>query len=193
MNLEQVVQRVTWLDEEHRKDKAQLVQVADQISLQYTQLAGLNKSLMDLEERLQRVQSQALRYSQLEQSIGQVKAEVQVLLEQHGNQRLAAEEEQFKMRQMERERGDQILSSLQMQIEALQQFQRSTIGDHDLIQRVDITLPTFQREIEDGIHRDEDHDHRLQIVEEYVSRVGQLTTEMHVLSDRLRQERGEAA
>ena len=54
-------------------------------------------------------------------------------------------------------------------------------------------MPTYQREIEEGIRRDESFDQRIQIVEEYVSRVGQLTTEIHALSDRLRQERSEAA
>ena len=193
MTLEQTEQLVTWLDEEHRKDKAKIAELSEQLTLQYSQMAGLNKTVMDLEERLQRIQSQSLRYSQLEQMSGQTKVEVQSMLEQHGKQRLKTDEEQFQIRQMERERQDQILSSLQMQIEALQQFQRATIGDHDLLQRVDMTLPTYQREIEESIHRDEDHDHRLQIVEEYVSRVGQLTTEMHTLSDRLRQERAEAA
>jgi hypothetical protein len=70
MNQDQTVQLITWLDEEHRKDKTQLGELANQLSQQYTQISGLNKSLQDLEERLARVQSQALRYTQLEQSTG---------------------------------------------------------------------------------------------------------------------------
>jgi DNA repair exonuclease SbcCD ATPase subunit len=193
MNLEQVSQLVAWLDEEHRKDKAQLTELANQLSQQYTQIAGLNKSLQDLEERLARVQSQALRYSQLEQAAGQTKAEVQVMLEQYEKHRTQADEESFKIRQMERERQDQILSTLQLQIEALQQFQRSVVGDHDLLARLDLTLPTFQRELEEGIRRDEAISQRIQVVEEWASRFGQITTEMHQLSERLRQERADAA
>jgi chromosome segregation ATPase len=193
MTLEQTEQLVTWLDEEHRKDKVRIAELSDQLTQQYSQIATLHKTVMDLEERIQRVQSQALRYSQLEQVGAQTKAEVQLMLEQQSKLRLKSEEEQFQIRQLERERGDQVLSSLQMQIEALQQFQRSILGDHDLLQRLSLTLPTYQREIEEGIRRDEGFDQRIQIVEEYVSRVGQLTTEIHALSDRLRQERSEAA
>jgi DNA repair exonuclease SbcCD ATPase subunit len=80
-----------------------------------------------------------------------------------------------------------------MQLEALQQWQRSTVGDHDLIQRADLTISTFQRELEETIQRDEDANRRIQVIEEWVSRVGQLTTEMHALSERLRQERADAA
>ncbi len=193
MNLDQATQLITWLDEEHRKDKAQLGELANQLSQQYTQISGLNKSLQDLEERLARVQSQALRYTQLEQSAGQIKTEVQVMLDQYDRSHQSAEEESFKIRQMEREREDQILAAVQMQLEALQQWQRSTVGDHDLVQRTDLTIGTFQRELEEAIQRDEDSNRRLQVIEEWVSRVGQLTTEMHALSERLRQERADAA
>ena len=193
MNLDQATQLISWLDEEHRKDKAQLGELASQLSQQYTQISGLNKSLMDLEERLARVQSQALRYAQLEQSAGQVKAEVQLMLDQYDRHYQQAEEESFKLRQVERERQDQVLAAIQMQLEALQQWQRATIGDHELIQRADLTLSTLQREMEEGIQRDEDHNRRVQVLEEWVSRVGQLTSEMHALSERLRQERAEAA
>lgn len=193
MNLDQAVQLITWLDEEHRKDKAQLTELGNQLTQQYTQLAGLGKSVQDLEERLARVQSQALRYSQIEQAIGRSKAEVQIMLDQYDKRRVQAEEDTFKIRQLEREREDQVLSSLQMQIEALQQWQRGVIGDHELVTRLDLVRVTLQRELEEGIRRDEGYDQRLQVIEEWVSRVGQLTSEMHALSERLRQERADAA
>ncbi len=192
MNLDQAVQLLNWLDEEHRKDKTQIAELASQLTQQYTLVAGLNKTVQDLEERLARVQSQALRYAQLEQTAGQTKAEVQMLLEQHNKQRALAEEEQFRLRQLERERADQILSTLQLQIEGLQQWQRSITGDHELINRADLTLGTLQREVEEQIHRDEESNHRLQLLEEWVPRFGQMATEQRQLSERLTKERAEA-
>lgn len=193
MNLEEAVQLVNWLDEEHRKDKAQIIDLQNQISQQYTQIAALNKSLQDLEERLVRVQSQALRYSQIEQAVGQSKTEVQIMLDQYEKTRVQSEEDVFKIRQLEREREDQVHSSMQMQIEGLQQFQRSIVGDHELLTRLDLVLVTLQRELEEGIRRDEGYDQRLQILEEWVPRFGQLASEQRALSERLRQERAEAA
>ncbi|MCI0477136.1 MAG: hypothetical protein L0Y55_12885 [Anaerolineales bacterium] len=192
MNLEQAVQLLNWLDEEHRKDKAQIAELANQLTQQYTLVAGLNKTVQDLEERLARVQSQALRYAQLEQTAAQTKAEVQMLLEQHDKRSIQREEESFKLRQMERERGDQIQNTLQLQIEGLQQWQRATAGDHELINRVDLTLPTFQNEIEENIRRAEEMNHRIQLIEEWVPRFGQIATEQRQLSERLTKERAEA-
>lgn len=193
MNLEEAVQLVNWLDEEHRKDKAQIAELAGQLSEQYTHIAALNKSLQDLEERLARVQSQTIRYSQIEQAVAQTKSEVQLVLEQHEKRRLQTEEDSYKVRQLEREREDQMHSSLQMQVEAIQQWQRSVIGDHDVLGRLDLVLVTLQRELEESIRRDEAIEQRITLVEEWVPRFGQLATEQRQLSERLRQERADAA
>jgi hypothetical protein len=192
MNLEQAVQLLNWLDEEHRKDKTQIAELAGQLTQQYTLVAGLNKTVQDLEERLARLQSQSLRFTQLEQTAGQTKAEVQMALEQHDKRYTQRETEAFQMRQLERERSEQILSTLQLQIEGLQQWQRSITGDHEMINRIDLTLPTFQREIEDNIRRDEEMHQRLQLIEEWVPRFGQMATEQRQLSERLTKERAEA-
>lgn len=192
MNLDQAVQLLNWLDEEHRKDKAQISELAGQLAQHYTLIAGLNKTVQDLEERLTRLHSQSLRFAQLEQTTGQIKAEVQMMLEQHDKRRAQAEEDAFRMRQIERERIEQILQTLQLQIEALQQWQRVRSGDHELVTRTDLALATLQREIEEGIRRDEELNHRLQLVEEWVPRFGQMATEQRQLSERLTKERAES-
>lgn len=192
MNLDQAVQLLNWLDEEHRKDKAQISELAGQLTQHYSLIAGLNKTVQDLEERLTRLQNQVLRFAQLEQTAGQIKAEVHMILEQHDKRRVQAEEEAFRIRQIERERIEQIVQTLQLQIQALQQWQRSTAGDHELITRTDLALATLQREIEEGIRRDEELNHRLQLIEEWVPRFGQMATEQRQLSERLTKERAES-
>ncbi len=190
---DQTAQLVTWLDEEHRRDKAQLSEVLEQLGQHHSYIAGLAKNLQDFEERLARVQSQSMRYSQIEQSINQIKAEVQMMLDQYAQRHLQSEEEGFGARQMEREREDQILAALQMQVEALQQWQRSTIGDHDMISRVDLNFTELRQGTDETIERTNDQERRLRYIEDWVNRSGQLTAELHQLSDRMRQERGEAA
>lgn len=193
MNLDEAIQLINWLDEEHRKDKTLITDLQSQISQQYSQIQSLAKSLQDLEERIARVQNQTIRYSQIEQAVGQSKTEVQIMLDQYEKHRVQSEEDSFTIRQLEREREDQVHSSLQMQIEGLQAFQRGILGDHDLLNRVDMMIPTLQREIEESIRRDEGYDQRIQILEEWVPRFGQLASEQRALSERLRQERAEAA
>jgi|GEM_PF-742976 len=191
-NNEQTAQLVAWLDEEHRRDKVQLSEVLDQIGQHHTQIAGLAKSLQDSEERLARLQNQANRYAQLEQSVAQIKTEVQIMLAQYDEKRVAGETDQHKIRQMERERENQILNALQMQVEALQQWQRTTIGDHDSMMQIDLNATELRHAFDDTIEHNNDQERRLLYIEDWINRSGQLTTELHQLSDRLRSERAEA-
>ncbi len=193
MEQTQTTQMVKWLDEEQRREKVQVVELMDQIALINTSLAGLNKTVQDTAERVAKLYSQALRYSQIEQAVGQMNAQVQIALDNYDKRRLQQEEEGFKIRQQERAREDQALRQLQLQLDAFQQFQRSVTGDHDMIARHDLVVVTLQREIEDVIQRVEDEVRRLAYVEEWVNRGTQLTTELHQLSERLRAERAESA
>ncbi len=193
MEQTQTTQMVKWLDEERRREKAQVAELMEQISQQYTQIAGLSKTTQDLAERVARLQSQALRYSQIEQSVGQMQAQVQLTLEQHNKHRQQLEADAYQVRAHEREREDKTLKQLHLQIEALQQWQRALTGDHDAVQRLDLLAVTLQREIEDLIQRSEDDNRRIVYVEEWVNRAAQLTTEMHQLTERLRTERAEGA
>jgi hypothetical protein len=191
-NTEQTAQLVAWLDEEHRRDKAQLSEVLDQIGQHHTQIDGLAKSLQDAEERFARLQNQANRYALLEQSIAQIKSEVQMILAQYDEKRVMADTDQTKLRHMEREREEQILNALQLQIEALQQFQRSTIGDHDAMMQIDLNQTELRHVFDDTIERNSDQERRLLYLEDWIQRSGQMTTELHQLSERLRAERAEA-
>ena len=193
MEQTQTAQMVKWLDEEHRREKAQVAEVMDQIALLNTSVAGLSKTVQDLAERVAKLQSQALRYSQIEQAIGQVNTQVQITLDNYDKRRQQMEGEAFHVRQQERAREDQALRQMQLQLDALQQFHRAVAGDHDLIARHDLVVVTLQREIEDVIQRVEDEVRRLAYVEEWVNRGTQLTTELHQLSERLRAERAESA
>jgi chromosome segregation ATPase len=66
------------------------------------------------------------------------------------------------------------------------------MGDHELLTRADLTVGVLQAEAEDGIKRAEDSNHRLQLLEEWVPRFGQLSGEQRQLSERLNKERADA-
>ncbi|MBI3537741.1 MAG: hypothetical protein HY070_09320 [Chloroflexi bacterium] len=193
MEQTQTAQMVKWLDEEHRREKNKVAEVMDQIALINSSVASLGKTVQDLAERVGKLQSQALRYGQIEQAVGQINAQVQIALDNYDKRRQQLEEDAFKIRQQEREREDHAVRQLQMQMDALQQFHRTATGDHEVIQRLDLLAVTLQREIEDLLQHSEDDNRRIGYVEEWVNRGAQLTTELHQLSERLRAERAESA
>jgi chromosome segregation ATPase len=192
MNPNQSVQLLTWLDEEHRKDKMMMSDILGQLDQHLTQITGLTKGLQDLEERLARVQSQSLRYSQIEQALGQVKTEVTLLFEQFNQRVQQREDEAFKIRQKERERLDKAVVELSDKIDEVARQLPHYASDHDSIRRLEGGQLPMLRGLEELSKRQETFNSRLAVAEEWVKRTGALIAEIQQLAERLRQERGDS-
>ncbi len=189
---DQSVQLLTWLDEEHRKDKMMMSEILAQLDQHLTQITGLTKGLQDLEERLARVQSQSLRYSQIEQALGQVKTEVTLLFDQFNQRVQQREDEAFKVRQMERERLDRAVAELNAKIEEVARALPQYASDHDAIRRLEGGQLPMLRGLEELSKRQETFNSRLAVTEQWVKRTGALIAEIQQLSERLRGERADA-
>jgi chromosome segregation ATPase len=192
MNPDQNVQLLSWLDEEHRKDKVMMGDILGQLDQHLTQITGLTKGLQDLEERLARVQSQSLRYSQIEQALGQVKTEVTLLFEQFNQRVQQREDDAFKVRQMERERLDKAVAELSTKIDEVARPIPQFASDHDAIRRMEGGQIPLLRGLEELSKRQESFNARLSVAEEWVKRTGALIAEIQQLAERLRQERADA-
>ncbi len=192
MSIDQNTQLLAWLDEEHRRDKATIADLAGQLDQHLTQINGLSRSIQDLEERLARLQSQSLRYSQIEQALGQVKTEVTLLFEQFNQRIQQREDEAFKVRQRERERLDKAILDLTTKMDEVAQQWRPFAPDHDAIKRLETGQLPLVRGLEDLSKRQESLIARLSVTEEWVKRTGALIAEIQQLSERLRQDRADA-
>jgi chromosome segregation ATPase len=189
---DQTAQKVAWLDEEHRKDRTMMADIAGQLDQLRTAITGVTRGLQDLEERLARVQSQSLRYSQIEQALGQVKTEVTLLFEQFNQRVQQREEEAFKIRQRERERLDRSVADLGDRIDEVSRQIPPFASDHDAIKRLEGGQIPLVRGLEELTKRQEATNGRLAVTEEWVKRTGALIAEIQQLSERLRQDRSDA-
>ncbi len=189
---DQTAQKIAWLDEEHRKDRTMLTDITGQLDQLRTAITGVTRGLQDLEERLARVQSQSLRYSQIEQALGQVKTEVSLLFEQFNQRVQQREEEAFKIRQKERERLDRAVAELGDRIDEVSRQIPPFASDHDAIKRLEGGQIPLVRGLEELTKRQEATNARLAVTEEWVKRTGALIAEIQQLSERLRQDRADA-
>lgn len=192
MTPDQTIQKLNWLDDEHRRDKAMMSQIVMQVDQHLTALNGLNKTLQDLEERIARVQGQTLRYSQIEQAVGQLRTEVGLLFEQVERRAQQREVENSQVRGKDREKIDKVSEELNSKIELVGQGQRFIGGDHEAIKRIEGGQVAFIRGIEELNKRIENLNTRVQVAEEWVKRTGALIAEVQQLADRLRQDRTDA-
>lgn len=188
---EQTIQRLNWLDEEHRRDKAILLDLNSKIETYLSQLNGLSKGLQDLEERLARVQGQSLRYSQIESALAQLKTEVNLMFEQADRRGQQREGEYLQVRTLDRDRLDKAVEALSTKIDEVAQGQRFINSDHDAIKRIEGGQVAFIRGLEETNKRVESMNTRIQVAEEWVRRTGALIAEVQQLADRLRADRSD--
>jgi hypothetical protein len=103
MDLTQLSQMVTWLDEEHRRDREELAKLDQRLQSMAIERQEQSRRIQDLEGRLASTQAQLGRYTQIEQALQQLKNEVVVMLDKQTEARLHAERESERARLSDRE------------------------------------------------------------------------------------------
>jgi hypothetical protein len=103
MDLTQLAQMVTWLDEEHRRDRAEIARLQQRIEAQSADIIEQARRIQELEGRLANTQQQLTRFNQVEQSIVNTKTEVVALVERAYEERVSGQRELERARMGDRE------------------------------------------------------------------------------------------
>ena len=103
MDLTQLGQMVTWLDEEHRRDRDEIAKLDQRLQSITVENQEQARRIQDLEGRLASTQAQLTRFTQIEQALQQVKNEVTVMLAKESEARLQTEREIERSRSSQRE------------------------------------------------------------------------------------------
>ena len=103
MDNAQLAQMVTWLDEEHRRDRAEISRLQQHIESQAGDIVEQNRRVQELEGRLASTIAQLGRFTQLEQQIESVKQEFGLLIDRAEEGRAQATREHERGRLADRE------------------------------------------------------------------------------------------
>ena len=103
MDLTQLSQMVTWLDEEHRRDRDELAKLDQRLQSMAVEKQEQARRIQDLEGRLASTHAQLSRFTQIEQALQQLKNEVVVMFDKQTEARLHAERESERARLSDRE------------------------------------------------------------------------------------------
>jgi hypothetical protein len=119
MDLGQLTQMTTWLDEEHRRDKAELIRLQQQIERQETELQDQSHVIRSLEERVTGLRNQLLKYAQLETSLDQLKEEVVQMFAKADERRQQESREVARVRAVENDNLSRSLNEIRRELEQL--------------------------------------------------------------------------
>ncbi len=119
LDTSQLTQLVTWLDEEHRRDKAELTRLQQQIQNQEAELLDQARVIQDLEGRMAGLQAQLLKFAQLETALQQLKSEVVQMLAQADERRQQEARELERVRAIERDNLGRALNEIRRELQRL--------------------------------------------------------------------------
>jgi len=149
MDLNQATQMITWLDEERRKDKAELVRLRQQVSTQAELLTEQSRRIQDLEGRLAAVQTQLTRIERFEESLRKLKEEIVLLIEKYEERRQQAERDAERLRQVERDSQSRVIAEIRKELQALARLPEELELRKAEEQRLGGVVLTLQQQVAD--------------------------------------------
>jgi chromosome segregation ATPase len=119
MDLGQLSQMTTWLDEEHRRSKAELVQLKQMVANEEAELQDQSRTLKDLEGRIAGMQTHLIKASQLQAAMGQLREEVVHLLAQAEERRQQEARELERLRSVERDNTSRAVNEIRRELQRI--------------------------------------------------------------------------
>jgi len=119
MDLGQLSQITTWLDEEQRRGKSDLARLQQQVQRLETELADQTHLLRSVEERVAGIQSQQLTRASLDTTLKELREEISHFIAQSEERRHQEQREVEQVRTIERENVSRALNEVRMELKRL--------------------------------------------------------------------------
>jgi DNA repair exonuclease SbcCD ATPase subunit len=126
MDLGQLTQMTTWLDEELRGRKAELTQVQQRLGGHEAELQDQARAFKELETRVAGMQSQLVQTSQLQSTLQQFKEEVVHLLAQADDRRKQEEREAERLRAVERDNLSRTINEIRRDLQRISRVEEES-------------------------------------------------------------------
>jgi hypothetical protein len=188
MNLNQLTQMVTWLDEERRHDKTDLAKLQQRVESQSAEIAEQARRIQEQEGRLARTQAQLTKFPQLEKALGQLRDELVLLIERYDEQHRKDAVDAQRVRQLEQESQTRALGEIKKELQKLPRHEEELQLRKAEDQRLGEVLLSLQQQITDFGRDLENRTRNLPYLEEYprqnAKRIAELQEETPELFER---------
>lgn len=116
MELAQLAQMVSWLDEEHRRDRSEIARLQQRIEAQSADVIEQARRIQELEARLAATQGHLGKFNQVDQAIQNAKSELSGLVERAEEARSQAAREVERARLSDRESLSREISEVRREL-----------------------------------------------------------------------------
>lgn len=125
MELAQLAQMVSWLDEEHRRDRAEIARLQQRIEAQSSDVIEQARRIQELEAKLASTQGHLTKFNQIEQAIQNAKGELGGLVDRAEEARSQAAREVERSRLGDREALSREISEVRRELPRISRLEEA--------------------------------------------------------------------
>jgi len=155
MELDQILKRVQWMDDERRKDKEIITKLENRILALEGNISGANQQVKELNGEITRLTTIITRMDQYDSSLTQLRLESKKQGEELGKEFNKRAEETEKMRRVELKNLDVNIFELQKELDTLPKLEKGIQGRVEEDSRLGRAIDELRSKIE-AIRRSED-------------------------------------
>ena len=187
-DINQLIQRIDWLDKERQKDKQDLAKLTERLNSLEKEKAALETRLKQMDGDITKAVTSAGRVSTVDAMLDQARADVNKQIELLESRRADSEREQERLRQVEREGLNRALTDMRKLLDSVPRLEQDMIARKEEERRVNKLLSEIQTKAAEILRRDDERLRAMAALEEGrrqdAKRVVDLQTEMPELRKR---------
>jgi len=194
MELEQIIKRLDWLDDERSKDKTTIETLRSRLDILEAKVTPLAQQINELNAELSRVQSQLARFDQIEASISQLRVDLTRMIEGIEKARAEHDREVEKVRRSDQEALNKSLAELRKGLEPIPDLRKAIQARVEEDFRLGRLIEELEHKMLETQRGDEEYRRSLRLLEDGfrqdAKRITDLSGELSALRKRFDEQRG---
>lgn len=186
MDLEQIVARLEWLDDERRKDKAIISGLQQKVADLTEQLPKQQKMLKEITSDVAHVSGMLARFDHIEGSITNVRVDLTRSLENIEKLRAEKERDVEQSRRGDMESINKAIAEVRKGLEPIAELKTGIQARAEEDFRLNRSIQELQKRLEDSLHTDEEYRRTLRLVGESQRQDSKRLTDLQAESSGLR-------
>jgi prefoldin subunit 5 len=194
MELEQIIKRLDWLDDERRKDKTTIETLRNRVDILEAKVQPFNQQINELSAEIGRIQSQLARFDQIEASISQLRVDLTRMIEGIEKTRAEHDREMEKVRRSDQEAITKTLADIRKGLDAIPDIKKSLQSRVEEDFRLARLIEETEQKMLENTRTDEEYRRSLRLLEDGfrqdAKRITDMSGELSALRKRVDEQRG---
>jgi len=194
MDLEQIVKRLEWLDDERRKDRTTIATLEKRLEAYENTLPSLREQIKEIDGEVARVSAMLDRFDQIESSVANLRVEITRKIESVDKQRQERDRELEKIRRDDLEALNRAVAEARKGFDPIPEMKTKLNARVEEEFRLNRLIEGLEQKIDENIRSDEEYRRAQKILQEGrrqdTKRLTDLQAEVSAFRKRLDEQRG---